>query len=94
MTRLTDPRWRAMQRIPAQADGWTQTDAPPEGEVLCAYDGDQVRLTPDGWLAYVSRGKAGLYVAKVQATEAWVADLRGETGSRVIRASRPVLRER
>jgi len=80
-SRLTDPRWRAAQRIAATGDGWTQADTPPDGEVLWREDGDEVRLTPDGWLAYVNRGKGCVYVARVRATEAWVAELKAAAES-------------
>ena len=88
---LTDPArapWRAGQRVAALEDGWTQIDAPPEGEALWREDGkggDSVRLTPDGWLVYVGHGQGGFYTARLRATPELVAAMRGESGTKLRR---------
>jgi hypothetical protein len=75
--RLSDPVYKAAQRIVALGEGWTHLTAPPEGKVLWREDGDEVRLTPDGWLVYLNGGKAGLYAKGLRATPDLVATMRG-----------------
>lgn len=60
--------------------GWTQLEEPPEGEVLWREDRDTVRLTSDGWLVYLSGGKAGLYASRLRATPELVATMRAGRG--------------
>ena len=76
---LTDPArapWRAAQRVAALGDGWTQLGEPPDGEVIWREGGDQVRLTPDGWLVYLNGGKGSLYASRLRATPELVATMR------------------
>ncbi len=61
----------------ALGHGWTQIDAPPEGEVLWREDGNAVRLTPDGWLVYRNGGEGGLLASRLRATRELMAALRG-----------------
>ncbi len=95
---LSDPARaskRAAQRVAALGEGWARRVSPPEGEVIWRESGDQVRLTPDGWLVNLNGGKAGLYASRLRATDELVAELQGESpkGS-VIRPHKPVIRER
>ena len=66
----------------ALGEGWVRVEAPPEGELIWREDGDQVRLTPDGWLVYLNGGKVGLYGSRLRATPELVAAMRGVPGVR------------
>jgi hypothetical protein len=62
--------------VAAHGEGWTKICELPEGEVLWRGDSDQVRLTPDGWLVYLSGRKAGLYASRLRATPGLMAAMR------------------
>ncbi len=89
--RLSDPVFRAAQRVAAHGEGWVQAGAPPAGEVLWREDGDSVRLTTDGWLMYVNSGKGVFYTSRLRATPEHIATLRGPAPS--VRKTKPALRD-
>lgn len=92
--RLNDPAFMAAQSIVIATKGREQAEAPPEGEVIYRDGPDTVRLTPDRWCVYINPGQGYYYLKRKGATDELVRALRGETGSRVIRPMKPVLRDR
>lgn len=77
---LTDPArapFRAAQRVAALGEDLGRLDAMPEGEVIWREHGDEVVLTPDGWLVYLSVGQRSIYGRRLRATSDLVAAIRG-----------------